>query len=396
MFDEGSFLLCERSEIAIMKILFYAKTLKKIDYGFFLRVCAITFASVCFLNVSNVSARIEKIEGMAVENGFQVGPSQIREEAYPGDVIKREIWVDNRLGKEQEFLVTVEAFQGSADGSVSDGGPQGGIRTEHSAESWINKELARFRIAQGERQFFNIEIAVPDDAETGEYYANVSVSALPDDAQSELDTRIPRDIKVADRAGVNIAIGVKGFAKKMGALSSFRMDKRWYQNLDARSWRNEYPVSFLVEFENSGARRLRPYGTIEIANIFGWKVGSVPVEPFNVLRDSTRGMVYNWERDWFLGGYYTATLELQRGDGGDGVDTAAVSFWVFPWKEILVAGMAWVLYKRTPVFFKNKRQNDAEKNVARCLVPVAPRKKACLDIQVVIHDPMRSAEDKSE
>jgi len=355
----------------------------------------IVFALACLLDIPNASARIEKIEEMAVESDFLVAPTQIGFEAYPGDTVKQEIQVDNRLGKNQEFLVTVEDFQVSADDPVLISGLQNGIRTEYGAKDWIKNGLSRFIIAQGERQFFDIEIAVPADAQAGEYYARIFVAALPENSTSELDNRIPANIKIMDRVGVNVVINVRGFAKKEGALSSFEVDRPWYQSLDINSWRVNYPVSFLVDFKNSGVERLRPYGKIEITNIFGWKVGSVPVEPFNVPRDSARGMAYDWERNWFLGGYYTATLGLRWSDDKKGSDSATVSFWVAPWKEFLIAGVLVILYKRRTIFHKNKKVVVEIKNGRISYDnPVKPKKKTYFDIQVTIHKPSHPMENK--
>ncbi|MDP1884664.1 MAG: hypothetical protein Q8L10_04870 [Candidatus Moranbacteria bacterium] len=362
----------------------------------FVPVGMAAFVLACLIGVSNVSARIEKIE-MAVEDDFQVNPAQIRIEAYPGDVARQEVWVDNRLGEKQEFLVAVENPQGLAGDLVQDGGQQSGVRMEYSAKDWIKSELSRFIITQGERQFFDIEIAVPSGAEAGEYYARIFVAALPEGSVSELDNRIPANMKIMDRVGVDVVVDVKGFAKKEGALVSFEVGRPWYQNLDVNSWRVDYPVSFLVNFRNSGVERLRPYGSIEIRNALGWKVGDIPVEPFNVLRDSARGMVYNWERDWFLGGYYTATLRLQRGDDRQGSDTATVSFWVAPWKEVLLAGILVILYKRRSLFSKNKKA-DIEMRQGRISYEksVKPKKKTYFDIRVTIHKPSHTAENKTK
>ncbi|MDZ4385274.1 MAG: hypothetical protein U0944_02530 [Candidatus Moranbacteria bacterium] len=355
----------------------------------------IVFALACLSGISDASARIEKIEGMTVESDFLVAPAQISFEVYPGDTVKQEIQVDNRLGKNQEFLVTMEDSQVSRSDLTQDAGSQGGARTEYGAKEWIKNGLSRFIIAQGERQFFDIEIAVPADVEAGEYYTRVYIAALPEDSTSELDNRIPANIKIMNRVGVDVVINVKGFAKKKGALSSFKIDRPWYQSLDINSWRVDHPVSFLVNFKNSGVERLRPYGMIEITNIFGWKVGSVPVEPFNVPRGSMRGMAYDWERDWFLGGYYTATLRLQRGDDEQGTDVAAVSFWVVPWKEFLIAGVLVILYKRRSIFSKNKKMGIEIKN-GKILYhnPIKPKKKTYFDIQVTIHNPSRPMENK--
>jgi len=351
---------------------------------------------VYFSSVSTVMARIENVEGMAVEDDFQIAPVQVDVEVYPGDVIKQEIQVDNRLGKDQDFLITVEDFHSPSNSPALNGNSQDSGRAMYGAKDWIKNGLTRFRIAQGERQFFNIEIAVPEDVEVGEYYANVFVSALPGDSQTDLDTRIP-NIKIVDRVGVNVIIRVRGFAKKEGLLNAFKVKKQWQADLREYDWLARYPVSFLVEFKNSGVERLRPYGVIEIANIFGRKIDTVAVKPFNVLRTSTREMEYNWEKNWFLGGFYTATLKLQRDDDGQNTDIAKVSFWVVPWKEIFVMlGLFVIIYKIRLLLFKKKRMKRLRNDEVQVSMGMIRRKKTYFDMRTTKNKVIHSIEDNKK
>ena len=126
------------------------------------------------------------------------------------------------------------------------------------------------------------------------------------------------------------------------------------------------PIDFYLRFENSGSVHLKPFGEIRIANILGAPVAAVlmnqakqpdgKIAPVgNVLPKSTRKFDARWQKsedaakpagfleqlDYegrnFALGLYTATLNLEYGTKGE-TATAQTSFWVLPWRVILVYG----------------------------------------------------------
>jgi hypothetical protein len=89
-----------------------------------------------------------------------------------------------------------------------------------------------------------------------------------------------------------------------------------------------------VYYENTGMIHLAPYGEIRIANMLGEEVDFVQLEPWFVLPHSQRLREVSWNRE-FLFGRYTATVEINR-SYDDVIDTAVYSFWVLPWKLLLI------------------------------------------------------------
>jgi len=115
------------------------------------------------------------------------------------------------------------------------------------------------------------------------------------------------------------------------------------------------PVNFLLTFANQGTVYLKPYGSIEIFNIFGRKVNKVEVAPFFSLPGSVRDQAYKNEKN-LLPGYYRAVLTLDKSYGRKSFSTT-INFWVLPWAWLavgLVILIVLVLVIRKIFFRKNK------------------------------------------
>jgi len=83
---------------------------------------------------------------------------------------------------------------------------------------------------------------------------------------------------------------------------------------------------------------------IKIKNIAGKTIEDLNIEPFYSLPESLRKNTVTFNRKFLLG-KYTATLELHRGylDKTDVIDTKVISFWVVPWKILILAFAGLVL-----------------------------------------------------
>ena len=121
---------------------------------------------------------------------------------------------------------------------------------------------------------------------------------------------------------------INGEGKEEGNVESFKLigpQKTFY---DAR------PEGFEIAFKNTGNVHLVPYGTIEIKNMFGKVVSTLPVDAYFALPNSTRYRDVEWTSGFSLG-LYTASLSLNKGYGNQ-YDNVNLSFWVLPWKILLI------------------------------------------------------------
>ena len=300
-------------------------------------------AGMLMLGSGAQAARVEMQKGVEVSGDFDMGPTSFAITAAPGESVTKTIQLTNRKGADQEYIITAEDFQGSADPDQTVL-LQGGNIGKYSAKDWVKPELNKFTLHHGEREFFDVTINVPKEADAGDHYVSVLASATPivNPEESQADSK--PNVVITSRVGALFFITVKGKTLSEGSLQSFRANRTWYE---------KPPVSFKIVTKNDGTVRLQPSGKIVVRNIFGSIVDSVEVKPFNVLRESMRGVEQKWETDKFLVGKYTAKLELNRGYG-DEVDTKAVSFWLIPWKQLSV-GFAVFIFVILLLNFMRKR-----------------------------------------
>jgi len=275
---------------------------------------------------------IEKRSDVSIRNDFPIGPTQFEIVVDRGDIITKQIQIDNRKGEKWKFMVEVEDFEGSLENPRENVILRGSESGKYGAKDWVTPEMMEFETDHGDRLFMDVTIKIPENADAGDHYASVLISALP--REDDIDEIQGQNIRITSRAGILFFIRVKGAIKEEGKVKSFESDRKWYEKT---------PVIFRTIFENTGSVRLRPYGSIIIKNMLGESISGVEVVPFNVLRDSTRSMTESFESDSFLIGKYTATLKMNRGYG-DIVDEESVSFWIIPWKIILVAIVSLIVF----------------------------------------------------
>jgi hypothetical protein len=279
----------------------------------------------CIFPYETNAMRVERMENVEVDEKFPIGPTQFNIVAEPGEVITKSIQVDNRFGRAQKFIIEVEDFQGSTEDPDQTVLLQGDEEGRYSAKNWIEPEFWEFTSQNhGERTFFDIVIRIPETADAGDHYGSVLVSAEPEVSLKDTEN-VGGNIIITSRVGSLFFITVKGDVTEDGALDSFQADNTSYEKA---------PVNFRSVFRNEGTVRLRPHGEIIIKSMTGATVDTIEVEPYNVLRNSVRGMNYTWNPQKFLIGKYTATITLYNGHN-DTPDVQETSFWMVPWKHIL-------------------------------------------------------------
>jgi hypothetical protein len=115
-------------------------------------------------------------------------------------------------------------------------------------------------------------------------------------------------------------------------LQNFKTERNFYE---------KGPITFEILSENTGNAHLSPYGTIDIKNILGAVVGQVEIDPWFVMPKSVRTREVKWNSNFLLG-RYTASLTLNRGYNNI-VDVKNFSFFVIPWKLILIGTIGLIL-----------------------------------------------------
>jgi len=309
---------------------------KRYKLGIWLGIAIVFLGGV---GVDEVSAyRMEKMDKPPERRNFDVGPTSFGIELSPGESAKRTIQVTDWIKeyREDEFQVEIEDFVGSSnlDETIALQGSESG---RFGAKEWVKPEISDFKLNFGDRIFLDIEIKVPESADAGDHYAAVLVSNIPkkSDEEGSVDSK-KSNVLIKSRVGVLLFVRVKGPVNEEGQLVSFEKDKKWYE---------KSPVKLQTIFENKGTVRLQPHGKIEIRNMLGKVSDSIDIEPYNVLRESSRKMSYQWDGSGFLIGRYVAKIKIDRGYG-DLADEKEVSFWIIPWKIILVIILVLILVRK--------------------------------------------------
>ncbi len=267
-----------------------------------------------------------------------------------GQTIQRQITVDNHEATPVAARVYAENFEAA--------GPYGAVSfntddtRQYSASSWLKLGSSNLVLNPHERHVLSFQIDSPPDAEPGGHYAAIFFEPVA--AQAGHDSS---NIGISQRVGALLFITVGGNNTEQGSVLGAQTSthcsglKCSFKTDALREWG---PVPFAFNFENTGNVHVKVKGNIVITGIFGRKIGEVPVGEKTVLPGSSRSFEATWLRE-VLFGKYNATLTLTYGTQSRS-ETASTTFWVVPWRALLVAGLTigviwlvvWLVKRKKP------------------------------------------------
>ena len=244
---------------------------------------------------------------------LSVSPQVFEISADPGDSVSESFRIVN--GTDVDLTLTVTPKNFTAEGE------EGGVNlteeeTSFSLASWINVNPTLVTVPARGSQDFDFVINLPTNAEPGSALGSIIVQTEPVDLDGS-------GAAVSQEIGPLILVSVSGDIVEAAEIASFTTDSFWESG----------PITLETRVTNNGNVHFKPAGTIEIKNMFGSVVATLDVEEKNVLPDSTRLLVNEWNPG-FTVGRYTADLTLIYGADNE-ILTDSVSFTVFPYKTIL-------------------------------------------------------------
>jgi hypothetical protein len=273
-----------------------------------------------------------------------VSPVRVELTGNPGETLVADIRLLNEQEKTITFYFSAENFEAQGE----DGTPNF-VAGDTGLASWIsllpeieNVDPNTVTLEASETVSRTFAIKIPEDASPGGHFAAIFFGDAP-----------PGDsggVAVGAKVGILVLLTVSGEFEESGDLLSFG-------TVDEQTSFESLPVVFEYRFQNEGADRVVPSGTIEITNLFGMSSEEIVANSAqsNVLPMSIRRFEENWgtvedetaeklgfwdtvKNQWsdFAFGPYKATLNLTYGSDPVTV-TKAVDFWVFPWQLLLVA-----------------------------------------------------------
>lgn len=287
-------------------------------------------AAVFVLSSTVMAAQLPSPASSSTTNGstgqgLEISPPVIELAADPGQTVTANIRVRNVTRGE---LIAKGKADDFGAGSDESGQPKLLLdetgATRYSLKYWVSG-VPDLRLAAQELKTSTVTIKVPKNAEPGGHFGVIRFTAVPPDLAGT-------GVALSASVGTLVLLKVSGAVTDKLALAEYSA----WQLGKKQSFFEHGPVDFLVRIKNEGSVHEKVTGNIEITNMFGKKSATVKVNDKggNVLPDSVRRFEQTWEQKQLFG-RYTAKLSLKYASGKtlDG----SMSFWVIPWKLILLS-----------------------------------------------------------
>ena len=254
------------------------------------------------------------------KQSMEVSPPSQEITVEPGD--KKVITAKIRNISNQTYPVTVRIENFVANGD------EGQVALEaadvNSISSWAKISPKTFSLAPGESQEVTATVSIPKKGIAGGQYGSFIFSVKGKEEGNAA--------AVAQEVGSLFLIRVNGDVDERLTLL----------NLSAKDFSEYGPVPLTMKFENTGNVHVKPYGLINITDMFGQRVTDIVVPGKNVLPGSVRNIESTLDRK-FLIGKYKATAIMYYGTTKNHTLTAEASFIVIPYKAILVLAAIFTL-----------------------------------------------------
>lgn len=254
--------------------------------------------------------------------GLQIKPAVVEDQVNPGDTRQYTLTVTNIANVEKTFYVSVEDIKGVDD----EGGPifaKAGEVTGYELSSWVNLLQKTTALGPGEGKTISFSIHVPTSASPGSHFASVFFSDKP-------EKRDVNGASVGVSIGAIISLRISGDITEEARLREFSTGKLIYGVPD---------VDFKTKVQNLGNVLVQPTGFVEVTNMFGKKVASVPVNSSlaSVFPNSERAYNAQWSSAGLAFGRYQAIVSLVYGEGARKTIYSTTSFWILPLVPISIA-----------------------------------------------------------
>lgn len=258
--------------------------------------------------------------------GLSAIPPRLEVEVDPGQVITKQIKIRNESQVEKTISTT------SRDFIVTDdkGTPIQLETTDTSvnrwaASSWIQVSPSQIKIKPGETKSLVLTIITPDNALPGGHFAMVLHSPNNDVILDQAGAAIQTNV------GTLVYITVSGDIKQNAKIKEF----------SAPGFSEYGPIDFKSTITNLSDIHITPAGSIVIKNMLGGKTAQLDLAQTNIFPYTSRDFTNTLDKKWLFG-RYTAQLNAAYGTTGQ-VVTAALVFWVIPWKLLILVTTAIVL-----------------------------------------------------
>lgn len=198
--------------------------------------------------------------------GFSISPYSYEYELKPGQEVTATLRVENINTKDITVTIGPEnlvAYGQDGQFSITEDEPTFAIK------NWITIPQKVASIKPKEFAYFDYKVTVPKDAEPGSHYGALSIQ-FTDKPKPLSET----GATVVQKSSAIILLRVTGDVKEELNLVYFQPEKFFYTD-------PHFKLSAL--FENKGTVNIKPFGEINIYDLFGNKIKNIKITGKNIL-----------------------------------------------------------------------------------------------------------------
>lgn len=284
-------------------------------------IVAVTLALYsCFLSTP-VGAQSDDVN---IAQGIQISPALVELNGARNNTYTVTLNVTNITSSSLVYTTSTNDFNSTTETGSPHIIMTNDLPSSSSITSWVSA-VPDFTLQSRKSKTIIIKISIPGNAEPGGHYGIIRFSGLTPNVNET-------GVGLSASAGVLLLIRVDGTITEKATLTEFFSS----QNAKQSSFFENSPITFVTRIKNEGNIHLKPSGDITIHDTFGNLVSTLPIntDKANVLPQSIRRFESKFSSPWLIG-HYTADLVLGYGTTGQTV-TGTISFWVIPYKIILV------------------------------------------------------------
>jgi hypothetical protein len=308
------------------------------------------------------------------DKGIIISPVKYEYDVNPGDVIKGTVKLYNLTSSMKTLYLKTLNFEPLGETGYPAFKFEDDLPYNSSLKMWIQLETTQVDVQPSTPEYYvpkqvNFTINVPEDATPGGHYAGIIQSLFPPDYKPE-----DKNLVLSPESACLIIVNVRGDVKRLGNIEQFYVTDPFLINKKPITFFEYAPVQFIVRVRNYGNTHFKPQGNIilykgkkQIATFqVNEKEGNVLKESIRKFEEDTWGENNLFYREPIVDkngsfvtdekgnvktklkfdiskiknipiGKYTANIILTYDDNGVKKQmTSSTSFWIIPWKIILI------------------------------------------------------------
>jgi hypothetical protein len=294
--------------------------MKKLLY---LPIISLFFLSFFFL--TNIHAKALSIGTAPTHEKLQLEPGETYEDNFT-------LW--NLENSTTTYYVKVSSFRQiqNQPGSAIFLTEEEDAKNPYSASDWVDVEKEVLELIPNRNVTVNYTITVPEELALGEY--NAEIYFISEEAQKQEATATYSVLS----SGIPILVTIGDEYAESAEILDFYSTKKIYEKPSF--------TTLVTYIQNLGDTHITPKGDIVLTNIFKQEVGRIIFNDKNqsILRDNSGIYESNWDLEKYieegkiaLGPITAETIILyRRNNPGFSVLNATTTFWIIPWKLIIL------------------------------------------------------------